>query len=164
MFSGALFLSSILLHLILQRKPLFQATVCLLWWKSCLIYWSYQSCSLPGLVSSFQNDWLLSLVISLFPCIVTICWPHNKRKSLRDNNECCMTSVNGLFGIWFPSRLDRLPRWTPLQFYNLWTDWFPPKPGFVSTTFRFLKYGLSIQKDMDFCPIMFLMSDEEIRL
>lgn len=141
---------------VFSRKALFWASVCQLWWKSSIVYWSNESRSLPSLISHFQNDWLLSAVISLFLSVLWQSLVHAKRKSPHGGNKCFITSVNGLFGLWFPSRLDRLPRWTPLQFYSLWTDWFLPKIDFVSTSFRFFGYNFSIQKDMDFCPIMFL--------
>lgn len=54
----------------------FRACICHFWWKSSVIYLSNHSCWLPGLAICFQNDWLLSLVISLFLCLVTICWLH----------------------------------------------------------------------------------------
>lgn len=152
LYSSAASCFSSLIH----RKALFQASVCQVWWKSCILYWPDQSCSLPGLVSNFQNDWLLSLVISLFLSVLWQSVEHTKCKSPHGGNKCCITSVNGLFGVWFPSRLDKLPRWTLLQFCNLWTDGFPAKIDFVSTSFRFLKYSFGIQKDMDFCPVMFL--------
>lgn len=140
-FSTASYFSSAL-----SWEALFCASVCQLWWKSCLVYWLNQSCSLPGLVSNVQKDWLLSLVISLFLSVLWQSVDHTKHKSAHSSNKCCITPVNGLFGIWFSTGHDKLPRWTSLQSCNLWKDWFSPKIYSVTTSFKLLKYSFRYRR------------------
>lgn len=133
------FLTASYFSSVLSREALFCISVCQLWWKSCLVYWLNQSCSLPGLVSIVQKDWLLSLVISLLPCVLWQSVDHTKDKSPHSSNKCWITPLNGLFGIWFPTGHDKLPKWTPIQLCNLWTARFSPKIYSVSTSCKLLK-------------------------
>lgn len=131
---------------VLSRKALFCASVCQLWWKSCLVYWLNQSCSLPGLVSNIQKDSLLSLVILLLLSVLWQSVDHTKHKSAHGSNKCCIYSSKWFIWHMVSNRTWQSPQVDSFKLCNLWTDWFSPKFYVISTSFKFLKYNFRYRR------------------